>query len=259
MSSSIPRAYRSGCRPLQLLSPSRPTPAAAPVSPCTLIAPLHTTPPLAAAPPKKKSNARDTGPKFRESRSAVIKKKPRTEADNRPLHAIGELRAKKEEIALKNQNALSVMGLKELDPNQLTQDSKNVRGRVFAIPRKLVDGLANAKVFKKTQRWGLFNRPGFLVTDDTIRLAGLVQDMTTGKSSGKSISRIITGRKGAGKTLYLLQAATLALLQKWIVISVPEGKRTKAQTMQSAVDVLNADYHYSPGSGQWTHGLCAIE
>lgn len=217
------RVCRPRCRPLQVLSPFRAAPA--PASSSAPIAPLHTTAPLAAVPAKKKPSAREAGPKYRESRSVVIKRKQRSDADMRPLHAIGELRAKKELLPLKNQNALSVMGLKEMDLNQLTQESDKVRGRVFAIPKDLVDPLANAKIFKRTQRWGLFNRPGILVTDDTIRLAGLMENITAGKSSRKSISKIVTGRKGAGKSLYLLQAATLALMQKWVVISLPEGKK----------------------------------
>jgi small subunit ribosomal protein S29 len=41
---------------------------------------------------------------------------------------------------------------------------------------------------------------------------------------GKVVKKIITGSKGSGKTVHLLQAMTMGFLKNWVVITVPDGK-----------------------------------
>jgi hypothetical protein len=41
---------------------------------------------------------------------------------------------------------------------------------------------------------------------------------------GKVVKKIITGLKGSGKTVHLLQAMAMGFLKKWVVVTVPDGK-----------------------------------
>jgi small subunit ribosomal protein S29 len=46
------------------------------------------------------------------------------------------------------------------------------------------------------------------------------------KEEGKSQSKILTGEKGSGKSLLLLQTLALAFVNDWVVINIPEGEMT---------------------------------
>jgi small subunit ribosomal protein S29 len=41
---------------------------------------------------------------------------------------------------------------------------------------------------------------------------------------GKVVKKVITGTKGTGKTVHLLQAMSMAFLKKWVVVTIPEGR-----------------------------------
>lgn len=69
----------------------------------------------------------------------------------------------------------------------------------------------------------MFRRPGTLVRRETLELARLVEKIGDGEEEGETITKIVTGGRGTGKTVYLLQAITMAFLKSWVVITVPEG------------------------------------
>ena len=69
----------------------------------------------------------------------------------------------------------------------------------------------------------MFRRPGTLVRRETLELARLVEKIEDGEEKGKTVRKIVAGARGTGKTVYLLQAITMAFLKNWVVITVPEG------------------------------------
>src|SRR5438034_2309205 len=127
------------------------------LSSVTRTATLHTTIPLYAA-PLKKSRSADAGPKFREARSARIKKKARREKLRPP--AVGERKALRQRIVLSNTNALEVSGLQDLTVENMV-DSR-LRGQVLGLPVPLLDLLRAVHAFRPPQGWRLFRRPATL-------------------------------------------------------------------------------------------------
>ncbi|OAX82566.1 hypothetical protein ACJ72_03082 [Emergomyces africanus] len=188
------------------------------------IAPFHTTAPAFALPMKKKtgSGRSDTGPKFRESRSARINKKVKREKPRPP--APGERRAAKERIVLSNTNALEIPNMQDLSVENMT--NAELRGHIVGLPMALVDRLRGARAFKTTQGWSLFRRPATLFREETLELGKLIQSIGDGESEmkGKTVKRIITGDKGTGKSVHLTQAMTLALLKNWVIVTIPEAQ-----------------------------------
>lgn len=198
---------------------------------------FHTSAMLAAQPAKKK-NSRDTGPKYRQSRSVVIKRKNRPELSKRPASSVpGELRALRSRVVLSNPNALAVPGQPELAPATTEQEAaddtkaaarftsfgdERLRGRVLALPLPLLDRLRGTGAFRPNQqRWALYRRPGVLVTGDSVELARRMGEL---EASKKVASRVVTGVKGSGKSVYLLQAMAMAMVKGWVVVTLPEGE-----------------------------------
>ncbi|KKZ65814.1 hypothetical protein EMCG_01199 [[Emmonsia] crescens] len=188
------------------------------------LAPFHTTAPAFALPMKKKtgSGRSETGPKFRESRSARINKKVKREKPRPPPP--GERRAAKERIVLSNTNALEVPNMQDLSVENMT--NAELRGHTVGLPMALVDRLRGARAFKTTQGWSLFRRPATLFREETLELGKLINGIGDGESEmkGKTVKRIITGDKGTGKSVHLTQATTLALLKDWVVVTIPEAQ-----------------------------------
>ncbi|OJD11680.1 hypothetical protein AJ78_07595 [Emergomyces pasteurianus Ep9510] len=188
------------------------------------IAPFHTTAPAFALPMKKKtgSGRSETGPKFRESRSARINKKVKREKPRPPPP--GERRAAKERIVLSNTNALEVPDMQDLSVENMT--NAELRGHIVGLPMGLVDRLRGARAFKATQGWSLFRRPGTLFREETLEIGKLINCIGNGENEmkGKTVKRIITGDKGTGKSVHLTQAMTLALLKNWVIVTIPEAQ-----------------------------------
>ncbi|PGH11472.1 hypothetical protein AJ79_04847 [Helicocarpus griseus UAMH5409] len=180
-------------------------------------APFHTTAPALALPPKKKNPSRETGPKFRESRSARINKKQKRDKPKPP--AVGERRALRERIVLSNTNALEVPGMRDL--NAANVGDMALCGHVVGLPMDLLDRLRGARAFKTTQSWSLFRRPGTLVRKETVELGRLMNRIDRDSSTYR---RVITGAKGVGKSIFLTQAMTMALLKEWVVVTIPEAQ-----------------------------------
>ncbi|PGH27877.1 hypothetical protein AJ80_00427 [Polytolypa hystricis UAMH7299] len=194
-----------------------------PVTAAVAVASFHTTTARYANPVKKKTThfTRDTGPKFREARSAGSKKK-KGGSKHGSRQTIAEAKALKTRIVLSNTNALEVPDMQDLTAENMV-DSR-LRGTVLGLPMDMIDRLRAAEAFKWTQGWSLFRRPGSLVRKETLELGRTIDAISQGEMKGQTVAKIITGERGTGKSLHLLQAMTMALLKQWVVIHVPEGQ-----------------------------------
>jgi len=100
-------------------------------------------------------------------------------------------------------------------------------GQVLGLEGTLLDQLREAKAFKTMQDWNVFRRPATLFRRDTLEIGLQIQDINqSGGGNGlrpMTIRSIITGEKATGKSLLLLQAMSMAYLNNWIVINIPEG------------------------------------
>lgn len=45
-----------------------------------------------------------------------------------------------------------------------------------------------------------------------------------GEGKGKAVKRVVTGVRGAGKSVHLLQAMAMGFLKNWVVFTVPESE-----------------------------------
>ncbi|KAI9843196.1 MAG: 37S ribosomal protein S23 mitochondrial [Sclerophora amabilis] len=149
-----------------------------------------------------------------------IKKKPVVKSGRPP--APGERKALRKRIVLSNPNALEVKEIQDLDAESIAVDSIGaLKGRIVSIPGESVDQLRAAEAFKPSQRWGRFRRPGTLMTKESVAMGKILEDVEGGH---KTARRVITGEKGTGKSMLLLQAMAMAFRKGWIVISVPEAQ-----------------------------------
>ncbi len=153
------------------------------------------------------------------NKTLKIKKKNIVKSGRPP--APGERKALRKRIVLSNPNALEIPGLEVLT-KELTADEK-VEGKVVALPVPVVDQLRAAGAFKPTQGWSAFRRPTVLFTGATMQL-GKELEAVEDQENRRTVRRIISGERGAGKSSMLLQAMAIAFLREWVVISIPECK-----------------------------------
>ncbi|KAI9885646.1 MAG: Mismatch repair protein msh3 [Watsoniomyces obsoletus] len=162
-----------------------------------------------------RSSARSTNP----GKTLRVKKKPVVKSVRR--FALGERKAFRKRVVLSNPNALEVRNVSELDAEKMS-DPKSA-GSMLALPDRLVEQLRALGAFKITQRWSAFRKPAVLWTSQSVKMAqdleGVVKD-----DQYKTIRRVVTGERNSGKSQMLLQAMTVALMKKWVVISIPEGQ-----------------------------------
>ncbi|KAK5076874.1 hypothetical protein LTR64_005647 [Lithohypha guttulata] len=92
-------------------------------------------------------------------------------------------------------------------------------GQVLALDGPLLDQLREAKAFKTTQNWNLFRTPSTLFRQETAELGCDIEDVNEQKTT---LKRLIVGEKMSGKSVHLLQAMSMAYLNKWMVINVPD-------------------------------------
>ncbi|KAH3376016.1 hypothetical protein KXW99_005717 [Aspergillus fumigatus] len=192
-----------------------------------LLPPTLATPRVAAfhsssvqyANPTKKKVSLDGPPKYRQAKSAKMKKKKPVDRPRPP--PVGERKALRKRIVLSNPNALEVQGMQDL--TEETMVDSRLRGTVLGLPLPLIDPLRAVQAFKPKQGWSIFRRPGTVVRRETVEL-GRQFDMISGegKDKGKVVKKIVTGVRGAGKSVHLLQAMAMAFTKKWVVFTVPE-------------------------------------
>ena len=101
-------------------------------------------------------------------------------------------------------------------------------GHMLGLEGELLDQLRYAKAFKKSQNWKLFRRPATLMRAESVELGqslrSVNESLRTTEGERKVLRQIITGERVSGKSVLLLQALSMAYMNKWIVISVPEGQ-----------------------------------
>jgi small subunit ribosomal protein S29 len=122
---------------------------------------------------------------------------------------------------------LEVSSLKDLSKANVLSEANE--GLVMGLPEPVVDALRNVDAFKTTQGWSFFRRPAVLMRREAIQLAQLFKKAEEAATGGdkKTIRRIITGERMAGKTTLLLQGLSTAFLRQWFVINIPECESIK--------------------------------
>ncbi|KKA22118.1 Mitochondrial ribosomal protein DAP3 [Rasamsonia emersonii CBS 393.64] len=180
---------------------------------------FHTSAARYANPLKKKSNSVEP-PKYRQAKSARMKKKKVIEKPKPP--APGERKALRKRIVLSNTNALEVPGMQDLSVE--TMIDSRLRGSVVGLPVPMLDQLRAVQAFKPTQGWYIFRRPGTVLRRETLEMGRLFERISDGPEKGKVVKRIVTGMRGTGKSVHLLQAMAMAFLKKWVVFTVPEAQ-----------------------------------
>jgi small subunit ribosomal protein S29 len=153
-----------------------------------------------------------------EKRTFQKKKKKGLRVNKGNPPAPGERKAYKKRVVLSNVNALEVAGLADLEEG--TALEANMQGTIMGLPGPLVDRLRALGAFKPTQSWGMFKRPATLIRPETLEIANVMSGET---ESNPTQRLILTGERGSGKSVLLLQAQALALLKDWVVITIPDG------------------------------------
>lgn len=147
--------------------------------------------------------------------------------------APGERKALRKRIVLSNNNALAVSSL--VDLNEVNALSKENAGKVMGLPEEALDVLRTVGAFKPTQAWALFRRPAVLMRQETMRLVDLFTEVELSAGTQeemKTLRRILSGERKAGKSILLLQSLVMALLRNWFIINIPEGKLIMVQRDQ---------------------------
>ena len=96
-------------------------------------------------------------------------------------------------------------------------------GEVLAIPEEIVGQLADLGMFNKNQGFQYMRRPVCMMRANTGLVARelFAQDVTHLGTKDRRV--VVAGKGGNGKSFILLQMATLALLQNYVVVAVPRG------------------------------------
>ena len=159
------------------------------------------------------------GPPKRGQKTGVQIKKKAPVSKGRPP-AVGERKAIRKRIVLSNTNALEVADMPELSAE--TMLDMRLRGQVVGIPGAVVDQLRAVEAFKVTQGWSMFRRPGVLMRRESVEMGKLIENLSS-EDLGATARRVLTGERGNGKSMLLLQAMAMAFVKGWVVISIPEG------------------------------------
>lgn len=93
-------------------------------------------------------------------------------------------------------------------------------GTIIRLPENTIDCLRAADAFKITQSWALFRHPAILIREECKTLA---KSLAQAEEKRSTITMIIDGAKGTGKSMMLLHAMAIASLNNWVVIHIPEG------------------------------------
>ncbi|KEF51937.1 uncharacterized protein A1O9_11927 [Exophiala aquamarina CBS 119918] len=183
----------------------------------THASPFHSSPAQYKSPLlKKKVMDPNKTVASRRATGVRLKKKVRQKIN---IPAVGERRAARKRIVLSNTNALEVYGMETLSVETIGQEES--LGRMMAFPGELLDQLRDSQAFKTTQNWNLFRRPATMIRSETLDIAKNVEEVD--KREGKNVKYLVTGERGSGKSILMLQAMSMAFMKKWVVLSIPEG------------------------------------
>lgn len=142
--------------------------------------------------------------------------KGKKEGGGKKAPAPGERKALRKRIVLSNTNAFEVPGIQDWSAESFANEKS--LGTIVGLPGSTVDKLRAVEAFKATQGWSFFARPTTLVREETLDLARHIKS-----PAGKTLRRLIIGSRGTGKSILALQAQTMAFLNGWVVIHIPEG------------------------------------
>lgn len=131
---------------------------------------------------------------------------------------MGERKAIRQRIVLSNTNALEVSGLQDWSADNCVDEA--TVGHVVGLSGSVVDGLRATGSFKACQGWGLFRRPACLVRRTSLEVA---RACGGAEREAETVRRLVVGARGAGKSVWLLQAQAVAFMMGWVVIHIPEG------------------------------------
>lgn len=123
-----------------------------------------------------------------------------------------------------NPEAKFVPSLK-LETRHLLYSERHV-GEVFTFPDNIVKKLEALGLFNEKQGFQYMRQPICLIRHNT----GLVARELFAQKEGLGTQDrrvIVAGKGGTGKSFILLQMATMALMQDYIVIAVPRGNLVK--------------------------------
>lgn len=187
-------------------------------------APFSTSTQL-GAPPKKLKPILVAGRHIRRGKIGQNAKKKR-EIVRFKKPSPGERKAFRKRIVLTNNNAAAVSGLSVLDSETML-NAENVC-QMVGLPDKVIDKLRSMESFKTSQPWGLFKKPHVLVRKETVQLIKRIKEAETQK---QTLRTVLTGDKISGKSMLLLQAQSHAMLNNWVVISIPEGMSPSNPTL----------------------------
>ncbi|KAJ5683030.1 hypothetical protein N7462_006195 [Penicillium macrosclerotiorum] len=209
-------------------------------------APFHTTAVQYAQPVAKKKGL--TIMKYRQGQTLRRKKKKTTERARPP--AVGERKAMRKRIVLSNPNALEIEGMQDLSPE--TMVDARLRGTVLGLPVPMIDQLRAVQAFKPKQGWSIFRRPGTVLRRDALEMGRLIQKISgdgDAPEKGKVVKKILTGLKGSGKTVHLLQAMAMGFLKKWVVITVPDARElVSGETAYSPIEGSKPTQYVQPNA-----------
>ncbi|KAL2427056.1 Small ribosomal subunit protein mS29 [Exophiala dermatitidis] len=177
---------------------------------------FHSSSPVAANNAILKAKKSREVAKHRSSQSARMKKKTR---DRPKPPAIGERRAQRHRIVLSNTNAFEIVGMENWSKENMA-DEENV-GHVLGLDGALLDKLRDCQAFKTTQNWSLFRRPATLVRTETIKLGRDIEALNAEK---KTVRHLVVGEKVSGKSILGLQAMSMAFMNDWLVLNVPQAQ-----------------------------------
>jgi small subunit ribosomal protein S29 len=115
--------------------------------------------------------------------------------------------------------------MEDMTPENMMDEGRI--GQVLGLQGALLDQLRDAKAFKPTQNWNLFRRPATLIRKETVAIGRSIQEVNNSLGAeglgALTVQQIIAGKRSTGKSLLLLQAMSMAYMNNWIVLSVPEG------------------------------------
>ncbi|ERF77132.1 hypothetical protein EPUS_07673 [Endocarpon pusillum Z07020] len=165
---------------------------------------------------------------------------------------IGERKALRKRIVISNTNALEVQGLRDLNVKNMVDETQI--GQMLALNEELLDHLRDVRAFKPTQNWNMFRKPSTLMRRESVEMGRTILDVSAGQAEERprTVRRIIAGERGTGKSLMLLQAMSMAFLNDWVVINVPEGQEYTIAHSAYAPMTINSARQLSPDQAAQT-------
>ena len=190
------------------------------------VASFSTTPAFAAEPKKAKAGAKKGAPPNKMQRQNVSRGPAKVES-KKGVYKIGERKEIRNRIVLSNTNA----PLLTLPPFTVeTSLHEPAVSSVFAFTDTDIDRLRAIGGFQRSQDWKYFNRPSTVLRHETLVLSEMMERVQGGEDApqGAFARLIVTGPKGSGKSVYMLQAMALAIQRNWVVINIPKGTPARA-------------------------------